>query len=168
MTTYNNKKSQDIKNGLRSEKKVIKLLSKLYKDIEAVEDTFSPIDFISHKHKICFEMKSTQQSDLKSYRFGFDKYQYYSKNQKKQGYSFVLIYYISGTIAYCTITNPKKNHRVINWGRSNRGRQEVTKKYVIVAREDFAKFKFQFKKRQAILPLDHFVDPIFTMLVDED
>ncbi len=168
MTTYNTKKNADIKKGLFNEKKVLKLLSKEYKDIQGFEDKFSPVDFISHKHKVVVELKSTQQSDLKSYRFGSDKYTHFCKTYKKEGYTFMLLYFIKGTATYCMIEDPKQNHRIITWGRSDRGRQEVQKEYIIIEREDFKKYKRQFKNRPEILPLNHFKQVVFTMLVDED
>ncbi len=145
MSNYTKCNNNDTDFGLKNEKKVFKKLKKKYKDVKQFKNPYYPLDFISKKHKIVFECKSTFNQNQDSYCFGHDKYSHFKREYLKGGYSFMLIYFIGGIIVIKKIRNPAKNHTIKEWARTDRGKTECLKKYIHVQRDSFKIFKYQYR-----------------------
>lgn len=147
---------KDVHRGGKKEKTVFKFLQAKYKDIEKSTDTFSWWDFKSDNKKIIFELKSPNDkySDLEYYNIGKDKVdKYYKSDFKKNGYKFVLLYFIKGHLIK-TILN-RKCGIVKKFRRTDRGNCDKLKDYYFIKREDFI-FYTKSKKCSPIFPLDHY------------
>lgn len=168
--SYNQKKNKDIEYGLSNEGKIRTLINIHYGNdtIWNKNDIYNPIDFINHRHKICFELKSTEQESLVSYRFGMDKYNHYRLNYKKKGYRFIILYSICEYLVYNEIKNIKDYKIIRDYGRNDRGVQEKIKPYIIVERKDFKKHRVQFKGNCLTTPLDFYVEPDFSNFMFDD
>lgn len=142
----------DILYGLKNEKKIMPVLKMKYPEIQKVKNEMSPIDYIDFTEKICFELKSTEQ-DIFSYRIGYDKYKYYKKNYKKMGFRFMVLYFVKENLIYTEIENIK-DFKVIKDRRTDRGVNEVLKKYIIIQRYQFKRFKYQLKNKKPIMDLN--------------
>ena len=161
--------NKDVEFGQRHERKLINLLRNKYSDIVKSKDRYCFYDFISVKHKVLIELKTVQKEcnyNIRSYRVGYDKYIKFRKSQyRKDGYKFFLFYNIGKNIIYKRLTGINKSDTIID-NRRDRFAEKL-KRYIIIKREDFKKFKWQFKNRKDIASIDCYSEMI-GLYIDSD
>jgi hypothetical protein len=133
MRTY----EKDLENSEIAEKRVFNILKRFHSDVIGT-DKYSIIDFISHKDKLIFELKSRNCSHNKypTTLIGYNKLQYADTHD----YNFIMLFFFNDGLYYCNYSD-KLNYELKKFKRndiSNYSYQE--KEYAFIPINQLSKF----------------------------